>query len=253
MVLVKPVIPKEHGAWAVFFVPLLIGAQLGGGFDWFALLFALSSLGIFLSYLPAQTVLREAFGRIQDQDKLVAARQWMAIYFTAGTILGLPLLVIRERWLLLPTGLASVGCFLLSFFLTQRLPKTITSDLVSVLGVTLTGPGIYYVVSGQFDKTAFVIWILNVLFFGSCVVHVHMRIRALAVKKTRWSVQDRLRYGGLHLIFHVVMIAVLLLLVFERLMPSSVLFAFAQSQSMQYGAPRSLRMTPISGGSASLC
>jgi hypothetical protein len=74
MMLAKPVIPKEHGAWAVFFVPLLIGARVGGGFDWFALFFTLSSLGIFLSYLPAQSVLREVFNRTQDQDKLIAAR-----------------------------------------------------------------------------------------------------------------------------------------------------------------------------------
>jgi hypothetical protein len=218
---------KEHGAWAVFFVPLVIGAGLGGGFDWFALFFTLSSLGIFLSYLPAQTVLREAFGRAQDQDKLIAAYQWTAIYFTAGILLGLPVLVIRERWLLLPIGVASMGCFLLSFFLARRQPKTITSDLVSVLGVTLTGPSMYYVVTGQLDRTAFVLWLLNILFFASCIFHVQMRIRALGVKKTQWSFGDRLRCNGFNLIFHAVMIAVLLLLVFEHWIPSIVLFAFA--------------------------
>lgn len=227
MMLARPVIPKEHGAWAVFFVPLLIGARLGGGFDWFALFFTLSSLGIFLSYLPAQTVLREAFDRTQDQEKLLAARQWTAIYFTAGIILSLPVLVIRERWLLLPIGVASMGCFLLSFFLTKRKPKTITSDLVSVLGVTLTGLGMYYVVSGQLDRTAFVVWLLDILFFGSCVFNVHMRIRALAAKKVQWSFRDRFTCGRLNLIFHVVMIAILLLLVFEQLTPFPVLLAFA--------------------------
>jgi hypothetical protein len=227
MMLVKPVIPKEHGAWAVFFVPLLIGAQLGGGFDWFALLSTLSSLGIFLSYLPAQTVLREAFDRTQDREKLIAARQWTAIYFTAGVILSLPVLVIRERWLLLPIGFASMCCFLVSFFLTKRQPKAISSDLVSVLGVTLTGPSTYYVVSGQLDRTAFVVWLLNILFFGSCVFYVHMRIRALAAKKVQWNFRDRFTCGRLNLMFHVVMIAVLMLLVFERLTPSPVLLAFA--------------------------
>jgi len=227
MMLANPVIPKEHGAWAVFFVPLLIGAQLGGGFDWFALFFTLSSLGIFLSYLPAQTVLREAFDRTQDQEKLIAARQWTAIYFMAGIILSLPVLVIRERWLLLPIGVASMGCFLLSFFLTKSQPKTIPSDLVSVVGVTLTGPSAYYVVSGQLDRTAFVVWLLNILFFAGCVFHVHMRIRALAAKKSQWSFRDRLTCARTNLISHAVMIAILLLLVFEGLTPSLILLAFA--------------------------
>jgi hypothetical protein len=97
MILARPVIPREHGAWAVFFVPLVIGAWRGRGFDWLALLFTLSSLCIFLSYLPAQAVLREAFSRTRDHEKLIAARQWTAIYFSAGIILGLPVLVVRER------------------------------------------------------------------------------------------------------------------------------------------------------------
>jgi hypothetical protein len=227
MMLVKPVIPKEHGAWAVFFVPLFIGAQLGGGFDWFALSFALSSLGVFLSYLSAQTFLHEALRRTQDHEKLIAARQWTAIYLTAGVIFSLPVLVVHERWLLLPIGVASIGCFFLNFFLARRQPKTIPSDLAGVLGVTLTGPSTYYVVSGQLDTTAFVVWLLNILFFGSCVFYVHMRIRALAARKTDWGFQDRFRYGGLNLVYHVVMIAILLLLVLQRLTPSLALLAFA--------------------------
>lgn len=120
-----------------------------------------------------------------------------------------------------------MGCFLLSFFLMKRQPKTIPSDLVSVLGITLTGPSTYYVVSGLLDRTAFVVWVLNILFFGSCVFYVHMRIRALAAKKVQWSFRDRFTYGRLNLIFHVVMITILLLLVFDQLMRSLVLFAFA--------------------------
>jgi hypothetical protein len=83
-----------------------------------------------------------------------------------------------------------------------------------------------YVVSGQLGRTAFVIWLLNILFFSGCVFHVHMRIRVLAVKKARWSLADRFRCGSWNLIFHVLMIVILLLVVFERWTSSLVLLAF---------------------------
>jgi len=224
---VKPVIPKEHGAWAILFVPLLIGAQLGGGFGWFTLTFALSSLGIFLSYLPAQTFLHEAFSKTRHHERLIAARRWTAIYLTAGVIFGLPVLAIRARWLLISIGFVSIGCFLVNFVLSKSRSKTITRDLVSVLGLTLTGPSAYYVVSGQLDTTAFIVWLLNFLFFGSCVFYIHMRIEALAAKKSRWSFPDRFACGSLNLTFHAVMIAILLLLIVQRLTPPLMVLAFA--------------------------
>lgn len=222
----RPIIPKEHGAWAVLLVPLLIGAQLGGGIDWFVLFFSLSSLGVFLSYVPAQTLLRSALGRRVDGERLITSRQWTLVYLAAAVVFILPVLLVRGRWLLLPIGALGMGCFFLNFILTRVQAKTILGDLAAVLGLTLTGPSAYYVVSDRLDTTALIVWLLDVLFFGSCVFYVHMRIQARAAKKTDWVFRDRVAYGGLNLIYHLAMIVGLVALVFERLTPSLVLLAF---------------------------
>jgi hypothetical protein len=130
------------------------------------------------------------------------------------------------RWLLLPIGVVSIGSFLLSFFLTAKQPKTILSHLAGVLGITLTGPSSYYIVRGQLDATALVLWVLNILFFGSCVFYVHMRIQALAARRIKWSPRDRITCGGLNLVCHLVMIVILLFLVLEHPMPALALLPF---------------------------
>jgi hypothetical protein len=47
------------------------------------------------------------------------------------------------------------------------------------------------------------------------------------VKKSQWSFPDRFTCGSLNLTFHAVMIAILLLLIVQRLTPPLILLAFA--------------------------
>lgn len=167
MITSRPILPNEHGAWAILLVPLLVGAQVGGGFGWLGLFFTISSLAVFLSYIPARTLLRHLLGHAASADKVKAARRWLGIYLFVAAAFGLPLLLSAGRWLLLPIGVLGLCCFLLSFVVSQNRQKTIGSDLVAVVGLTLTAAGAYYVTSGNFDGTALVLWLLNSLFFGS--------------------------------------------------------------------------------------
>jgi hypothetical protein len=225
--LVRPVIPREHGAWAVLLVPLIIGAQAGGEVDWLVLSFTLSALAGFLSNLPVQTLLRAAFSSLRNEESLRGARVWATIYLLLAILFLLPVLIVGKRWFLVPLGAAGVGSFLLTFFLTRHQPKTIASDLAAVFGLTLTAPGAFYVASGHLGEDAFLLWLLNVLFFGSCVFYVHMRIRALAAKKDRWGWKDRLTYGGTNLVYHLAMIGILLLLASKNITSAVQLLAFA--------------------------
>jgi hypothetical protein len=223
----RSLIPREHGAWAVLLVPLVIGTRAGGGWDWLGLCFTLSVLGAFLSYLPAQTLLRRKFSFSSTEENLRAARHSLFVALSLAILFLLPVLIVGGRWLLLPLAAVSVVCFFFNFILTKRQSKTIPSDLAAVLGLTATAPGAFYVASGRLGTEAFLLWLLNVFFFGSCVFYVHMRIRALASKKNRWGLRDRLAYGGTNLIYHLVMVGILILLALERVMPSLQLLAFA--------------------------
>jgi len=221
----KPIIPKEHGAWAVLLVPLFIGIGHGGGLGWPALLLLISSVALFLSYAPVQTLLRGTLGTRPDEAKVRAARQWASLSLFIAAVSILPLFFHYHRWLLLPIGLIGLASFL-SFQLTRLRLKALPSDLAAVTGLTLTAPAAYYVTSGELDVAAVTLWVLNILFFGSCVFYVHTRIRALAARKADWSWRDRLSYGGVNLLYHAVMFCILGLLAIHQLTPTLELLAF---------------------------
>lgn len=161
----KPIITKEHGAWAVLFVPMIAGAAYANSFTWNVVWLAFSALGFFMSYVPVHTLLREFTGMQQGKEKIVAAEFWGAAYLGFGILFILPLLY-QQLWLLLVIGIFGAGAFFENFLLTRKIQKSIASDFAAVAGLTLSAPSAYYVATGMLDTKAFVLWLLNMLFFG---------------------------------------------------------------------------------------
>ncbi len=100
----KPIITREHGSWAVLFVPMIVGGVYANVFSWNVLLLAFSALGVFLSYVPVHTILYELAGISQGQKKLAAAIFWSVAYFAVGVLFILPLFA-QGFWLLLFIGI----------------------------------------------------------------------------------------------------------------------------------------------------
>lgn len=203
----KAVIPKEHGAWAVLLVPMFVGAAVAEGWTWNFVLLVLAALFMFLSYVPAQGVLRHYFVNTQTEERFRQNAFWSGAYLVAGMSFAVPLLAQGYLLLLVP-GFTGMAAFLAHFFLTRRFPKTIPGDLLAVCGLTLTAPAAYYVGTGVLDGTAALLWLFNVLFFGSSVFYVHMKIRATSSKNAEMGIPDKISIGGLNIIYHVVVIAV---------------------------------------------
>ncbi|MGH7495299.1 MAG: YwiC-like family protein [bacterium] len=106
-----PIIPKEHGAWAVLLVPLLVGASVAGRFNLDVLYLTLSALSGFMSYVPVQTILRHFFVAPQGTEKLRAAIFWAASYLGVAVLFVLPLFF-QKLWPL--WGIGMLG--MISFF-----------------------------------------------------------------------------------------------------------------------------------------
>jgi hypothetical protein len=177
----RPVFPKEHGAWAVLFVPLMSGAAIAGGFSLNVMLLALSALGMFLWTVPAQTLWRQCAAGPRQDGRLGRVYLWGTVYLAWGIAFLLPLFG-KGYWLLGPLGLVGAVCLAGSFFQQGRFPRTIAADLISVVGLTLSGLAAYYVTSGKADLQGFLIWVFNILFFGSSVFYVHMKIGTISSK-----------------------------------------------------------------------
>jgi len=201
----QPVITKEHGAWAVLLVPLIVGASSADRLSPDVLFLAVSALSFFLGYVPIEALLRERFGVRQGAERVRQFRFWAAVYIAAGILFAIPLLALGY-WLLLPISCLGAAALIGAYVLTRVSPKSVGSDLVAVAGLTLTGPASYYVATGSIGRAAVMLWLFSFLFFGCGVFYVHMKIRAAGKRKRTFSLNERLSLGGLNLAYHLAVI-----------------------------------------------
>lgn len=221
----KPIIPKEHGGWAVLYVPMFVGAAIAGEVTLDVLLLALSGLGMFLSYAPVHMILRHRYVMPLPKDKLKQAVLWSIVYLGFGIAFMVPLLV-RGYWLLPVIGIPGLGAFFGNFLLTRRVSKTIPSDLVAVFGLSLSAVCSHYVVTGRITEEAVIVWLLNLLFFWCSVFYVHMKIRAASHKEPVIAMSERLSLGALNILYHIAVVGIVVGLAFYRMTRLYVVLAF---------------------------
>ncbi len=220
-----PLITREHGSWAVLIVPMLVSAAVVEKWTIDFLLLATLALLLFLSYVPAQVVLRDFSGIPQRPEKLRQARFWGTAYMLAAACISVPLLL-NGHLLLFAFGIVGIFTFVSNFYLTKAFGKTIATDLIAVAGLTLSGPGAYYVLTGDIDRTAASLYLLNFLFFGCSVLYVHMKNRASAAKDSEISLRGRISQGKLNLFYHAAVVVIVGILASVHLAHVAALLAF---------------------------
>jgi hypothetical protein len=225
MIFPKPVITREHGSWAVLFVPMIVGIAYAGQATFNNILLAFSVLGVFLSYLPFHTILRELNGIPQGKEKVAASYLWGAVYMLAGLVFACPLVLQGYVHLFTAAALGALA-FFGNYILSRKGRKSIAGDLTAVAGLTLSAPAAYYVSTGSFDLNGAVLWILNFLFFGCSVFYVHMKISAASRSTEHLSAKEKLKLGKLNILYHLFVIAVVILLSLFRWTVFTVVIAF---------------------------
>ena len=225
MMLSRPPIPKEHGAWAVLYVPMFVGAAIAGELTWNVLLLAFSALGVFMSYVPVHAVLRHLFVAPLPRERFHEAMLWSVVYVGFGCAFMVPLLL-QGYWQLLLIGAPGVGAYVGNFMLTRTLGKTVLSDMVAVLGLSLSALCSWYVVTGRLDTDAFVVWALNLLFFWCSVFYVHMKMRAAAAKQSEAEPSRQWSAAALNVAYHLAVVAIVVGMAFYRLTKLYVIVAF---------------------------
>lgn len=220
-----PIITKEHGTWAVLFVPMIVAVSVARQFTIDVLLVALSATCVFLSYVSLQIILRHYFVQSQSHEKLRPAIFWASAFLFMAFVLSLPLLA-NGYWLLLPIVGIGVLLFVVNFAVTRNFQKTTGGDLLAVLGLTLSGPATYYVAAGRIDVTAVSTWFLSFLFFGSSVFYIHMKLSATGLKRSDLTIIEKLSTGKLNIAYHVVVLIVVFLLTSMHYTPRLAFIAF---------------------------
>ena len=221
----KPIITKEHGSWAVLLIPITVAAATVGAFTANAALLVVSAVGVFMSYVPLNALLRNFIDSSLDREHLIAHSLWGMIYLAVGVAAALPL-VHQGFWMIFPLGSIAVLLFFINFLLIRSLQKNVLTDLVGVAGLALGAPAMYYVLTLSLDDQAWILYVMNILFFGSSVVYVHLKIRVTRGKKSDWTLLEKLAAGRLNLAYHAFVIAIVLALSLYRLTPATAVLAF---------------------------
>jgi hypothetical protein len=213
-------LPREHGAWGMLYVPLLLGTLVGGGFSSSVLLLTLAATFLFVSREPALAWLR---ARQRGKDGRAGARA-LALYLGLAALPGAPLLLLRGYWGLAP--LAVAGLLLLALNLRgalRREERTIAGEVLAIAGLTLTAPAAYYVASGgNWNGASFALWALSMAYFTSSVLYVKHRI---LTRTQHTEERDRARRHSA--LYHGALAAVLLSTVAARMGDWLLFLAFA--------------------------
>ncbi|MGO9088847.1 MAG: YwiC-like family protein [Candidatus Sulfotelmatobacter sp.] len=96
------------------------------------------------------------------------------------------------------------------------------SEIVGTIGLTTSAPAAYYVATGKFGATAWMLWLANLIFAGNQIHYVQLRIHTARVE----GVRAKFARGWTFAVGQVAMALVLGLACLRGLMPWVVLIAF---------------------------
>ncbi len=222
-------VPREHGAWALWLLPLLSGGIVGFAAAplaatapaiWFSFL----SVAAFLIHQPLEILLGVSVVRARSVHEQRVAVFWV-IGLTAVAVLCVFQLVQLGRGMILVFAAVAGVCFALAALFGRARALRIPKQLVGALGLTSTSAGAYYVTTGRFDRVALVLWLASWMFAAGQIEYVQIRLRTAYAKSRSEKIRAGWQIAALHLLW--LAVATYAALMFAA--PALLALAFAPS------------------------
>jgi hypothetical protein len=231
----KPPLPKEHGSWAMLFVPLLLGLIIAPAWHWRALALLSAAVGFFLLRHPLAVLVKTRKRVAEDKRWLW---RWTVIYAALTTLSGAWLVLGQGLWWLAGLGLVGIVILLLNLWLVSRRQElSLVGELAGVAGLALGAPMAYYAASGLLDGTAALLWLVNWLYFGGTVFYIKLKVRQQPRLPAPGRVSERLVKAKACLTYQTAALSMLVALVTLQLAPLLTPLAFIPvTLKMLYGA-----------------
>jgi hypothetical protein len=179
------ILPREHGAWGLLLVPMITGASVAfreSGHMLPVLLLLIAALALFWLRTPVESLLGTSAMRAQTAEERRAVATLVAVL---GAVAGLALGMLLWGWqnpLLWLIGTAAGAAFVGQALLKKLGRGTrMLAEIVGTIGLTASGPAAYYVITGKFGVTAWIVWIANLIFAGDQIHYVQLRIHTARV------------------------------------------------------------------------
>jgi hypothetical protein len=222
----RPIVPKEHGAWAVLYGAFLAGVGVAGRVTVPVMLLLAGVTLLALVNGALVLTLRSARSRLAaEEPRRVWA--WLVMY-AAGALMCLAPLVIWYHMVFLFAFALAAACLvaLRAFFVWEGDERSLLGELIGTVGLTLVGPTAHAVAMQDAQPMGAVLWLLLSLFFASGVFYVRMRIRVMIAQRTdATSVARRARWSCL--VYHLLLLVVIPALAVGNLIPWAALLAYA--------------------------
>jgi YwiC-like protein len=221
------ILPREHGAWGLLLVPMVTGA--GVAFHQASHIFPLillltAAFALFWLRTPLESLLGTSAMRAQTLEESHTLRSAIVLLAGIAAVALAGLLWAGRNADLWPLGAAVAAAFMAQAILKKLGRRTrMLSEMVGTIGLTAAAPGAYYVITGEFNITAWTLWLANILFAGDQIHYVQMRIHTAKVQGFR----AKLAHGWGFALGQGLMTAIITLACMARLMPPIASLAFA--------------------------
>lgn len=222
----RPIVPKEHGAWAVLYGSFLAGVGVTGRVRVPGVLLLVGITAAALANGSLAILVRSAAGPAHAERRRHALA-WLLIYTAAAGVALAPLLAVFRMSFLLPFGIGA-GLFLVvrAVLLRQREDRSLAGELLGTAGLSMVGPVAHAVAVGAVQATAMVLWLLLFLFFASGVFYVRMRVGGLVAER-RGDIPTATPARRSCLLYHALLLLAIPALLLAGAAPWPVLLAFA--------------------------
>jgi hypothetical protein len=192
-------LPADHGSWAFFLKPLLIGLFAGGHWHTTAIYLTIAALCAFLVRQPIALVVKAHAGR-RPRDVLPAAWFWIAIYAGIGTlhVVGLVLRGFGYLLYLAIPGMLVFGWYLL--LLSRREERRAWGmEILATGAMALAAPAGLWAGAGTPDPIGWLLWLLVWAQSATAIVFVYLRLEQRRMSSVP-EAAARLRMGAASLL-----------------------------------------------------
>ncbi len=181
----KLLLPREHGSWGLWALPLVSGAmvgwlsgrQLAPASSSLALFwFCLAAACAFLIYQPLEVLLDLSPVKARSHADRRLAWSWILTTTVVGMLSVVQLARLGRGRVLLFAALG-LACFGVRWLFGKTRALREGKQIVGALGLTSAAAGAYYVTTGRIDATALLLWGASWLFASGQIEFVQLCIR----------------------------------------------------------------------------
>ncbi len=221
------ILPREHGAWGLLLVPMATGAGIAfreSSHILPALVLLTAALALFWLRTPVESLLGTSAMRAQTNNEKRAVTIVIAVLSAVAALALASLLWAWQNPLLWLIGTVAGAAFVGQALLKKLGRRArMLSEMVGTIGLTASGPAAYYVITGRFGATAWMLWIANLLFAGDQVHYVQLRIQTARVE----GLKKKLAHGWTFAVGQLAMAAVITIACLLGLIPAVASLAFS--------------------------